>query len=565
MQKTTLKKRILIIGGVAGGAAAATKIRRISEDAEIIIFERDQYISFANCGLPYHIGGEIQKRDSLLLQTPYSMKQRYNIDVRVENEVIEIDRENNKIVVLNKKTQEVYTETYDNLILSPGAKPIVPPIPGTDNPGVFTLRNMQNMDEINNWIINKNPKHALVIGGGYIGLEITEALHHKNIAVTIVELSKQVMASIDPEMAILLQQELSVNNTELCLGDAVNAIKIITDIKNKEGDCYEITLKSGKVIITNMVIIAIGVKPEIDLASKSGLKIGELGGIVVNEYMQTSDLNIYAVGDVVEVNNFVTNRPSLIPLAGPAGRQARIAATHIFGNKSNKYKDTQGTGICRVFGLTVGMTGANEKLLKHTGQNYEKIYLHNSDHAEYYPDTSLVSLKLLFDPQNGIILGAQAVGAKGIDKHIDIIATAIRANFTVFDLTEEELSYAPPYGSAKDIINYAGFVAGNVINGEVRICHTADILTLNEKQILLDVRTTREYKNATIPGAINLPIDELRERLHELPKNKEIIVFCKMGLRGYLAYRILIQHGFKCRNLTGGYITYSLASVIENL
>lgn len=559
MQKTTVKKRILIIGGVAGGAAAATKIRRISEDAEIIIFERDQYISFANCGLPYHISGEIQKRERLLMQTPHSMKQRYNIDVRVENEVIDIDREHKKITVLNKTTRELYTENYDILILSPGAKPIVPTMPGIDSSGVFTLRNMQNMDEINNWIIDQAPEQALVIGGGYIGLEITEALHHRNIAVTIVELSKQVMGAIDPEMAVLLQQELLANNIELCLENAVIAIN------TKAEGHYEVTLKSGKVITTNMVIMAIGVKPEIDLASKSGLKIGELGGIVVNKYMQTSDPDIYAVGDAVEVNNFVTNKPSLIPLAGPASRQAHIAATHIFGDKNRTYKGTQGTGICRVFGLTVGMTGANEKLLKHTGQNYEKIYLHNLDHAGYYPGAALISLKLLFNPQNGIILGAQAIGAKGVDKRIDIIATAIRANFTVFDLTEEELSYAPPYGSAKDIINYAGFVASNVINGEVRICHTVDVLSLNNEQILLDVRTAHEYKNATIPGAINLPIDELRTRLHELPKNKEIIVFCQVGMRGYLACRVLMQHGFRCRNLTGGYITYSLASTVENL
>lgn len=559
MQKTTVKKRILIIGGVAGGAAAATKIRRISEDAEIIIFERDQYISFANCGLPYHISGEIKQRERLLMQTPHSMKQRYNIDVRVENEVIDIDRENKKITVLNKITHKLYTENYDVLVLSPGAKPIVPPISGSDNPGVFTLRNMQNMDEINNWIINQTTKHALVIGGGYIGLEITEALHHRNIAVTIVELSKQVMGAIDPEMAVLLQQELLANNIELCLGDAAAAIS------TQAVGCYEVILKSGKVITTNMVIMAIGVKPEIDLVNKSGLKIGELGGIVVNEYMQTSDPDIYAVGDAIEVNNFVTNKPSLIPLAGPASRQAHIAATHIFGNKNNTYKGTQGTGICRVFGLTVGMTGANEKLLKHTGQRYEKIYLHNLDHAGYYPGAALISLKLLFDPQNGKILGAQAIGAKGVDKRIDIIATAIRANFTVFALTEEELSYAPPYGSAKDIINYAGFVASNVINGEVKICHTADILVLNNEQILLDVRTAHEYKNGTIPSAINLPIDELRTRLHELPKNKEIIAFCQVGMRGYLACRVLMQHGFRCRNLTGGYITYSLVRAVENL
>lgn len=548
------KKRILIIGGVAGGASAATKVRRISEDAEIIVFERGKYISFANCGLPYHIGGEICDRDRLLLQTPEAMKQRYNIDVRVESEVIKIDRENKTIFIVDKKTQREYSEIYDALILSPGAKPIQPPLPGIKNQGIFTLRNMDDMDAINNWIAIQQPKHAVVVGGGYIGLEMTEALRNKKINTTVVEFAKQVMGPIDPEMATPLHQELVAHGVDLRLENAVAEFRQSNDAKN-----INVVLGSGEAIVTDLVILAIGVKPEIDLAKNAALKIGELGGIVVNEYMQTNDPNIYALGDAIEVQDFVTGKPSLIPLAGPANRQARVAAEHIFGRNSIKYNCTQGTGVCKVFDLTVGMTGANEKTLKRLERKYEKIYLHALDHAGYYPNATPISLKLLFDPENGLILGAQAVGKKGVEKRIDVIATAIRAKFTVFDLSEEELSYAPPYGSAKDIVNYAGFVASNVMNGEVNICHAAEVINTKEDQVLIDVRTADEYACGTISGALNFPLDELRLQLQNLPKNKELLVFCKVGLRGYLAARILKQNGFKCKNLSGGYTTYLMS------
>lgn len=546
-----LKKRILIIGGVAGGASAATRIRRLSEEAEIIIFEKGDNISFANCGLPYYIGGDIHDRDQLLLQTPDKMKQRYNIDVRVKNEVIKIDCQNKKIIVLNHNTKQEYSENYDVLILSPGAKPILPPLPGIQNPGIFTLRNMADMDAINLWIKDQEPKHAVIIGGGYIGLEMIEALHNRQINITLIELAKQVMGPIDPEMATALHKELIEHNVDLRLGNSVTKF-------NKTDQKIGVILDSGEQINTDLVVLAIGVKPDVDSAKHAGLKIGELGGIVVNEHMQTNDPNIYAVGDAIEVQDFVTKKSTLIPLAGPANRQGRIVANNIFGIDTS-YQNTQGTGVCKIFNLTADMTGVNEKTLKKLKYNYEKIYIHSMDHASYYPGATPISLKLLFSPENGKILGAQATGKKGIDKRIDVIAAVIRANGTVFDLANEELSYAPPYGSAKDAVNYAGFVASNVINGDVKICHAQEVTNLQAQQLLIDVRTPEEFLCGTIPQAINIPLDDLRSRLNELPKDKELLVFCKVGLRGYLASCILKHNGFNCRNLSGGYTTYLAA------
>lgn len=548
-------KKILIIGGVAGGASSATRVRRLSETAEIIIFERGEHISFANCGLPYHIGGDIADRNQLLLQTPSKMRERYNIDVRIKSEVLRIDRTNKTLYIRDNNSGNEYSETYDVLILSPGAKPTVPPIPGIESKGIFTLRNIQDMDNINNWIREKSPKNAVVVGGGYIGLEMAEAISNRKISVSIIELAKQVMGPLDPEMASLLSQELEREGVELKLGVAAKEFKSL-------GNKIEITLNSGEIITTDIVILAIGVKPESELAKNAGLKIGELGGILVSKNLLTSDPYIYAIGDAIEVTDFVTNAQTLIPLAGPANRQGRIVADNIFGRVSF-YSATQGTGICKVFNLTAGMTGINEKTLINKQKPYEKIYLHTSCHASYYPNASQISLKLLFDPNDGTILGAQAIGAEGVDKRIDVLATAIRAKLNVFSLTELELSYAPPYGSAKDIVNYAGFIATNVINGDVKICQAIDLLKTPQEgttdKILLDVRTKTEVMCGTIPSAINIPIDELRGRLQELPKNKEIIAFCKVGLRGYLACRILAQNGFNCANLSGGYTTYLMA------
>ena len=544
------KKRILVIGGVAGGATFAARARRLSENAEIIIFERGKYISFANCGLPYHIAGTIPRREQLLLQTPEKMMNRYQIDVRIETEVINIDRINKNITVKNLKTDKQYIETYDILVLSPGAKPIIPPIPGINSKGILVLRNMTDMDEINNWISVNQPKNAIIVGGGYIGLEMAEALHQRKLQVSIIELASQIMGVIDSEMANLVHQELIANNIKLYLGISAKEFK-------SQYDHLLIKLNSEEEIKTDLVILAIGVKPDIELAREAGLTIGKLGGIVVDEHLRTNDPNIYAIGDAIEVNDLVADTVALIPLAGPANRQGRIVADNIFGRNST-YKATQGTGICKVFNLTVGMTGTNEKTLIKQNKKYEKIYLHSGDHASYYPNATPITLKLLFHPIDGTIYGAQAIGEKGVDKRIDVIATSLRAKLKVFDLQNLELSYAPPYGSAKDIVNYAGFVATNVIYGDTVICHTQD---LSEQNIfLLDVRTTEEFLCGSIPNAVNIPLDELRSRLAELPRDRKIIVFCKVGLRGYLASRILMQNNYQCSNLSGGYNTYLLVT-----
>ncbi|MBU0455459.1 MAG: FAD-dependent oxidoreductase [Pseudomonadota bacterium] len=547
-----MPKKIIVVGGVAGGASAAARARRLSEDTEIILIERDEYISFANCGLPYHIGGTITDRQRLLVQTPSKMQQRFNIDVRIRQEVISIDRAKKNITIFDKNTEHKYTENYDRLILSPGATPFVPPIPGIDHPAIMTLRNMHDMDQINAWISEQKPKKAVVIGGGYIGLEMSEALHQRSIAVTLIEMAPQVMNALDPEMATLLHQELTEKGVKLQLNNAATGFEPI-----EQG--IQVLLKHGNPIQAELVILAIGVKPENQLAKKCGLDIGRCGGVVVNEYMQTSDPNIYAVGDVVEVNHLVSHQQTLLPLAGPANRQGRIAADHIFGRNS-RYQQSQGTGICKIFDLTAAMTGMNEKALRASQMEYEKIYLNDNDHAGYYPGATPIELKVLFHPKTGQLLGAQAVGNKGIDKRIDVLALAIRAQLTVFDLEHAELAYAPPYGSAKDIINYAGFVAVNWIRGDSLLCHVQDVLDKDEQTMLLDIRTKTEYKNGTIPNAINIPLNKLREQIDQLDKSKKIIVFCKSGLRAHIACRILMQKGFDCRNLSGGYGTYMLVT-----
>ena len=542
------RTRIVIVGGVAGGASAAARARRLSEDAEIVMFERGPDISFANCGLPYHIGGAIEERKRLLVETPQSMRKRYRIDVRTYSEVLRIDRQTSQVTVRNLQTDEDYTEPYDVLILSPGSAPVRPPIPGADSPGVLTLRNLQDMDAIIA-AVDKHPSgHAVVVGGGYIGLEMAEALRSRNLGVTLVELEKQVFVAADPEMVAPIHQQLELHGVDLRLGTSVTAIQ-------QEGEQLGVVLSTGESIESGLVILAVGVRPEAGLAREAGLEIGPTGGIVVDAHMRTSDPSIYAVGDAVEVTHLVGGRKALIPLAGPANRQGRIAADNALGRPS-VYSGSQGTAICKVFDLAIGMTGMSEKALQRAGAEYEKVFVHPSSHAGYYPGATQISLKLLFDPADGKILGAQAVGAGGIDKRIDVVAVAIRAGLTVHDLAEQELSYAPPYGSAKDPVNYAGFVACNVLNGDVRLCHVGDVAEPHADQVLLDVRMPEELEGGTVPGAVNIALEDLRERLGELPQEKEILVFCQVGLRGYLAARILTQHGFRCRNLTGGYKTY---------
>ncbi len=543
-------KKLLIVGGVAGGASAAARARRLDENAEIILFERGPDISFANCGLPYHIGGEIQEREKLLVTTPELMMSKYNFDVRVQTEVLSIDPDKKEVVAKNLKTGEEYTETYDALILSPGASPMRPPIPGIENPHVLTLRNLEDMDKIIGRLENK--KTAAVIGGGFIGLEVAEALRERGVNTTLVELAPQVMGPADREMATPLHQEMRLFGVDLRLETSV------TEFKEAE-DGVTLILSDGKSLTVDVTILAIGVIPETKLAVDAGLEIGTTRGIKVDDHMKTSDENIYAVGDAVEITDYITRQPALIPLAGPANRQGRIAADNIFGRDS-VYKDTQGTSICKVFNMAIGMTGLSEKTAKRTGTPYEKIYVHPASHASYYPGSHPISFKLLFDPTTGKVLGAQAVGADGVDKRIDVISVAIRAGLTVEDLAEMELSYAPPFGSAKDVINYAGFVAGNVLSGDIEIFHSEEAIKPKDHQKLLDVRLVEETLIGTIPGAKNIPLEELREKLETLSKEKEYLIFCQVGLRGYLAYRILTQNGFKCRNLSGGYKSYMMAT-----
>jgi NADPH-dependent 2,4-dienoyl-CoA reductase/sulfur reductase-like enzyme/rhodanese-related sulfurtransferase len=540
--------KLVIVGGVAGGASAAARARRLNETAEIIIFERGEHISFANCGLPYHIGGVITDRLKLLVQTPETMKKRFNIDVRVKSEVVAINRQQKHVIVRELPTGREYNQPYDKLILSPGAEPIRPNISGINSANVFTLRSIDDMDTIKNVVDKQNAGRAVIIGGGYIGLEMAEMLRRRKLDVSIVELENQVFGVIDIEMASVVASELRLHGVDLQLGTSVTAIEEI-------GQGLKVQLSSGESLNCTMVIVSIGVRPESKLAKDAGLTTGQRNGIVVDRHMRTSDQDIYAVGDAVEVEDFTTGFATLIPLAGPANRQGRIAADNIMG-KSSEYRRTQGTGICKVFDLAVGMTGLNEKMLKRLGREYEKVYIHPASHATYYPGASQMSLKLLYDPKDGKILGAQAVGSDGIDKRIDVLAVSIRAGLTVRDLKDLELAYAPPYGSAKDPINYAGFVASNILDGDVRNCYVEDLLNIGDDKLLLDVRTPGEVETGTIGGAINIPVDQLRSRLKELPKDKELLVFCQVGLRGYVACRILSQNGFLCRNLSGGYKTY---------
>ncbi|MDN2482617.1 FAD-dependent oxidoreductase [Vibrio agarivorans] len=546
--------KIVIIGGVAGGASAAARARRLSEDAEIIMFERSPFVSFANCGLPYHIGGDIQERSKLLLQTPESFLARFNVDVRVTSEVTHINRGDKTVSVKNLITGETYQESYDFLLLSPGAAPVVPPIPGLDNPLTHSLRNIPDMDRIIATLKNKEVKHATVVGGGFIGLEMMEAFHQLGIQTTLLEMADQVMTPVDREMAGFVHQEIRDKGIDLKLSTALSSVEYIAS-----GDSLTLTLSNNEQIQTDVLIMAIGVRPETKLAQEAGLQIGQLGGIYTNDQMQTSDPAIYAVGDAIEEKDFITGQQTLVPLAGPANRQGRMAADNMLG-RNEHYQGTQGTAICKVFDLAIASTGKNEKQLLREGIAFEKVYVHTASHASYYPGAETVSFKMLFDPQSRKILGAQAVGKDGIDKRIDVMAVAQRAGMTVDQLEHLELTYAPPFGSAKDVINQAAFVANNLIKGDIKAIHFNEIDNLTADQVLLDVRNPSELEDVGfIEGALNIPVDELRQRLDELPKDKEIVIYCQVGLRGNVAYRQLVNSGFKARNLLGGYRTYKFA------
>jgi NADPH-dependent 2,4-dienoyl-CoA reductase/sulfur reductase-like enzyme/rhodanese-related sulfurtransferase len=541
--------KLVIIGGGAGGPTAAARARRLDEKAEIVVFERGEHVSYGHCGLPYYIGGIIRNRDDLLIATPKSFRQRYRIDVRVRSEVKAIMPDSRQIEIADLNTGECYTERYDKLILAPGARPIKPPLPGIDMEGIFTLRNLTDADNIIRFIEERRPDKAVVVGGGFIGLEMAENFRHLGMEVTVVEMLDQVMPTLDREVAEAVQRTLLAHGVELALSDPVTAF-------DRKGSRITVRLKSGRKIPCDMVMLSIGVRPNIDLAKSAGLEIGTSGGIKVNEYMQTSDPHIYAVGDAVETVHLVTGQPVLIALAGPANRQARIAADNIYG-RNERYRGTLGTCLVKLFDTTVGATGANEKTLKRLEIPYEKCYLHPFSHATYYPGATQMAVKLLFSPDDERILGAQIVGGEGVDKRIDVLATAISAGMNVEDLTHLELGYVPQYGSAKDAVNMTGYVASNVLNGDMPIAHWDELDKLrSENGLLLDVRDRDEIEAGMVLGARNIPLNELRDRINELPEDSPIYVYCGVGLRSYIATRILRQNGFDARNMSGGFKTY---------
>jgi len=543
-----MSKKVLIVGGVAGGASAAARLRRLDENAEIIMFERDEHISFANCGLPYYIGETIKERNKLLVLTPEAMKARFNIDVRNNSDVTNINTKDKKVTV-KSKTKGNYEESYDYLILSPGARALRPNIPGINSSKIFTLRNIPDTDAIKAYVDKKGINNAVVIGGGYVGVEMAENLRERGLTVTLVEAAPHILAPFDSDMVVMAEKELADNGVQLILGDGVKAF-------NEIGNQVEVALNSDTKLTADIVILAIGVAPYTTFIKNSGLDFGPRGHILVNEKMETNIEGIYAVGDAVEVVDFITKQKTAVPLAGPANKQGRIAADNIAGLDST-YKGTQGTTVIKVFGLTAAGTGANERTLQKSNIPYKIIYVHPVSHASYYPGAIPMSLKLIFN-EEGRILGAQAIGYDGVDKRIDVIAAVIRLNGTVNDLAELELSYAPPFSSAKDPVNMAGFAAQNVLAGNTHVLALKDLDQLNNEDfILVDVRTDEEFNNGHIKGAINIPVDSLRERLNELDKNKTIVEYCQVGLRGYVADRILSQNGFKAYNVTGGYKTIS--------
>ncbi len=546
--------KILIVGGVAGGASVAARLRRMDEQAEIILFERGEYISYANCGLPYYIGGTIADRDNLFVQTVDGFSKRFKIDIRVLQEVICINRENKSITIQNLITNKEYTESYDKLILSTGSEPVKPPIKGIDSRKIFTLRNVPDTDKIKNFLITHKPQKAVVIGGGFIGLEMVENLHNAGLEVQLVEKADQVMAPIDFSMAAIVHQQLRQKGVELYLKEGVTSFL-------EEENGVRIVLESGRELISDMVIFSIGVRPDIKIVKDAGLELGTTGGIKVNSYMQTSDNNIYALGDAVEVLNPVITKQMLIPLAGPANKQARIVADNILEDNKYIYPGTIGTSIAKVFDLTVAATGLSSKVLNRECIEHISSFTHGSSHAGYYPGASQLSVKVNFSPLNGKLLGAQVVGKEGADKRIELFSEVIKKGGTIYDLMDIEHAYAPPYSSAKDPVNMAGFVADNILKGKMKVAQWRDIGKINlAKTTLLDVRTSEECSEGYIKDAMNIPLDELRSRIKEIPKEKDVLIYCAVGLRGYIASRILAQYGFSnVLNLSGGYTTYATA------
>lgn len=540
-----MNTKTIIIGGVAGGASAAARLRRLDEAAEIVILERGEYVSFANCGLPYYIGGAITDKSNLTLQTPESFRARFHIDVRVNSEAVKIDPEAKTVTVKDLKSGESYEESYDNLVLSPGAEPIRPNIKGIDSDIVFTLRNIPDTLKIKQYIEVAAPKSAVVIGGGYIGVEMAENLKEAGLEVSIAELADHLIAPLDFDMAADVHRYIKSKGIKLYLNNAVKAI-----------DGHTVVLQNGS-IHADMVIMSIGVRPETALAQACGIKINQRGSIMVDRHMKTNIPDIYAVGDAAEVEDFITKSPAFIPLAGPANKQGRIAADNIAGI-SSEYGGTQGSAVLKLFDMTAATTGLNEKSARAAGIDYDKTYIYSGSHASYYPGASNMSVKALWDKKTLKILGAQIVGFDGVDKRMDVLAAAIRFGAKITDLTSLELCYAPPFGSAKDPVNMLGFVAENIVTGKVKqfFWHDAENLPRDGSVTLLDVRTVTEVSRGKIDGFTNIPLDSLRERIGEIPKGKPVYVHCHSGLRSYIACRILTGNGYNCFNLAGGWRLY---------
>lgn len=550
--------KYVIIGGVAGGASTAARLRRMDEKAEIVLFEKGEYISYANCGLPYYIGGVIQERERLFVQTPESFAARFRVEVRTKSEVQKIDPAQKTVTVSDGSKGRMYRESFDKLVLSPGAEPVRPPLSGIEEEGIFTLRNVGDTDGIKQWIEQRQVRRAVIVGAGFIGLEMAENLHKRGIRVTIIEMADQVMTPVDFEIAAVVHEHFKEKKVGLLLKEAVSAFR-------RDADGLKVELKSGRSLSTDLVLLSIGVRPDVRLAREAGLKIGEAGGIFVNEYLQTSHPDIYAVGDAIEFPHPLSGRPSTCFLAGPANKQGRICADNIVQGNTSIYKGSIGTAIAQVFDLTVGSTGLSAKLLDRFGIPYREAIVHAGSHAGYYPGAIPLTIKINFSPENGRLWGAQVVGYEGADKRLDMLAAVVRTEGSVYDLMEMEHAYAPPFSSAKDPVNMAGFVADNILSRKVFPIGWRELQNTDKKEVtLINVCTPEECSLNTLEGALNIPLNELREHLGTLPKTKPVIVFCAVGLRGYIASRILIQAGFNVRNLTGGLKTYTTATSDQN-
>ncbi|MCB2156619.1 FAD-dependent oxidoreductase [bacterium] len=542
-------KRVLIVGGVAGGASCAARLRRMDEEAEIVMFEKGPYVSFANCGLPYHVGDVIKEEGSLQVANPTLFRNRFNIDVRVNHEVTAIDREAKTVEVCDTHSGEVTTESYDTLVLSPGSKPIIPPIKGVDREGVFRCLTIPDTKAIREWIVSRQARSAVVIGGGYIGLEMAENLRHRGLEVMLVEMQPQVMPLLDPEMMTEVHAHLQEKGIHLRLGAQVQ------EIDGPEGGPLTVRLGTGEELEADLAIMAVGGRPNTDLAKAAGLEIGTTGGVATDDQMRTSDPNVFAVGDVAEIKDSITGRKALVPLAGPANRQGRVAADVIAGREA-KFRGAQSTAVVGVFDLTVATTGSSEKQLRRAGVPFQKVYLFPGNHVGYYPGAQPIHLKVLFRPKDGQLLSAQAVGRAGVEKRIDVIATLIQMGGTVFDMEEVELCYAPQFGAAKDPVNMAGFIAANHLRGDSPLTHWDDVAEAEGDPLIVDVREPEEFEAGHVEGAINVPLSQMRDRLDELPKDREVWCHCGVGQRSYYAVRVLRQNGIDARNLSGGMNEY---------